>query len=115
METTDQIRPNDVAIVLRPDYQDSGKWEGNYQVLISGFGPFTLPEENVRELIGVAMLLASTVSLIEKDVSFAEKLMDECSRLYCNPQDIDINELNNNFNDEDFVLSSTSKTYGGMQ
>ena len=84
-------------------------------MLISGFGPFTLPEENVRELISIAMLLASTISLMEKDVSFAERLMEECSRLYCSPQDIDINELNNNFNDKDFVLSSASKTYGSLQ
>jgi hypothetical protein len=114
MATPNQIEPNDVAIVLRPDYNGVDKWNGNYQVLISGFGPFTLPEENVREMISLAMLLASSVSLIEKDVTYAEKLFKECSTLYCSPNDIDINELNN-VTDESFMLSSTTKTFGGMQ
>ena len=114
MATPDQIEPNDVAVVLRPDYSGTDAWNGNYQVLISGFGPFTLPEENVREMISLAMLMASTVALMEKDVTFAEKLMKECSNLYCSPGDIDINELNN-VKDESFSLSSTTKTFGGMQ
>lgn len=114
MATPDQIEPNDVAIVLRPDYNGVGKWNGNYQVLISGFGPFTLPEENVREMVSLAMLLASAVALMEKDASFAEKLMGECASLYGSANDIDINELNS-VNDDSFVLSNTTKTFGGMQ
>ena len=114
MATPGQIEPNDVAIVLRPDYDGTNDWTGNYQVLISGFGPFTLPEENVRELISLAMLLASTVALMEKDVTYTEKLMKVCADLYGSGDDIDINELNS-VNDDSFVLSSTTKTFGGMQ
>jgi hypothetical protein len=114
MATPDQIEANDVAIVLRPNYNGVDKWSGDYQVLISGFGPFTLPEENVRELISLAMLLASSVALMEKDATYAEKLMKECIELYGGANDIDINELNN-VNDDSFMLSSTTKTFGGMQ
>jgi len=114
MATPDQIEANDVAIVLRPNYNGVDKWSGDYQVLISGFGPFTLPEQNVRELISMAMLLASAVALMEKDVKYTEKLMKVCADLYGSGDDIDINELNS-VNDDSFVLSSTTKTFGGMQ
>ena len=41
MENKSDLRPNDVAVILRPTFDD-GEWSGGFDVLVSGFGPITI-------------------------------------------------------------------------
>lgn len=109
MDST-KIKPNDIAIILRPDFKEEEKWEGGFEVLISGYGPFTMSEDEVRELISMAMLMASSVSLMEKDEKFTETLMTHCAEVYTDPSDIAIDDV-----DDDFKLTAGTRYVGGMQ
>lgn len=109
----EKIKPNDVAIVLRPIITEGEDWEGNFEILIAGIGPATIPEDNIRELISMAMLMATTISIMEKDVEFTEKIMIECAKLYGEADDIDIENMVNSENSH--MLTMNSKTVGGMQ
>lgn len=77
--------------------------------MIAGYGPFTLTEEDARELVSLAMVVASSISLMEKDVKFAEKLLKHCAETYTDPDSISIS------GDESFTLSSSTKCIGGLQ
>lgn len=79
--------------------------------MISGYGPFTMKEDDVRELISMAMLMASSVSLMEKDEKFTEKLMTHCAEVYTDPNDIAFDDDV----DSDFKLTTATRCVGGMQ
>lgn len=78
--------------------------------MIAGYGPFTLTEEDARELVSLAMVIASSVSLMEKDVKFTEKLLKHCAETYADPDSITVSGI-----DESFTLSSSTKCIGGLQ
>lgn len=114
MDTPDEtIKPNDVALVLRPIVVDNEPWDGNFEILIAGIGPSTIPEESIRELISMAMMIATIIPLMEKDVELTEKVMIECAKLYGDADDIDIRNMIKS--EDDNVLTLNSKTIGGMQ
>lgn len=110
MDSSTEIKANDVVIILRPTITDKG-WDGDYQIMIGGFGPFTLSQDEVRSLTSMAMIIAAVVPAMEKDEKLTEQLMLECADYYCE-QDSDV--LTEMMVDE-FVLNANTKTYGGMQ
>jgi hypothetical protein len=107
------IHPNDVAVILRPSFEEGQDWNGNFEIIISGFGPMTMPEENVREMMSMAMLIATVIPMMEKDVKLTERIMEECAKYYGDPESVVIND-DDPIND-DYVLTVNSKTVGGMQ
>ena len=114
MDTTEEsLKPNDVALILRPIIVEDEQWDGNFEILITGIGPSTMPEENIRELISMAMMVATTIPMMEEDVTLTENIMKECAKLYGEADDVDIQNM---LDAEDpMVLTVNSKTIGGMQ
>lgn len=113
MEATskNKLMPNDVAVVLRPHYKKGEKWEGNFQVMISGVGPVTMDEEDFTSLVNIGMIIAATVQLIDEDPALADRYLEKVKAIY-NQSAID--ELDD-VKDAEFVLSKYTKTIGGMQ
>lgn len=114
MDSTEYpLKPNDVALVLRPIITDENEWDGNFEVFITGAGPITISVENIRDLISMAMLVATTIPMMEEDVDLTEKIMTECSKLYGDADDVDIQTMI--ATEEGLSLTVNSKTVGGMQ
>jgi hypothetical protein len=115
MDSTEYpLKPNDVALVLRPIVTEDNEWDGNFEVFITGAGPVTITEDNIRDLISTAMLVATTISMMEKDIDLTEKIMIECAKLYGDADDVDIqNMIDGTENSSSFTINS--KTVGGMQ
>lgn len=109
----ESLRPNDVAMVLRPILTEGEEWDGNFEILITGVGPTTMPEDSIRELISMAMLVATTIPMMEQDVDLTERIMIECAKLYGEADDVDIQKMI--VSDTGLTLTVNSKTIGGMQ
>ena len=113
MDSTEYpLKPNDVALVLRPIVTEDNEWDGNFEVFITGAGPVTITEENTRDLISMAMLVATTISMMEEDVDLTEKIMTECTKLYGDADDVDIQTMI--ATEEGLSLTVNSKTVGGV-
>jgi hypothetical protein len=113
MEATrlNKLKPNDVALVIRPHYKVGEKWDGNFQVMISGVGPVSMSEEDFGSLVHIAVVIATSVELIDEDPSLADRFLTRVKERY-NQSAID--ELND-VKDAEFVLSKYTKTIGGVQ
>ena len=113
MDSTEYpLKPNDIALVLRPIVTGDNEWDGNFEVFITGAGPVTITEENTRDLVSMAMLVATTISMMEEDVDLTEKIMTECTKLYGDADDVDIQNII--ATEEGSILTLTSKTVGGV-
>ena len=75
------LKPNDVAVILRPIIEDGVEWDGAFQMLVSVAGPVTLGEEPMRSLMTVASYLAAAVPLMEESKAFTELLRDRAEQL----------------------------------
>lgn len=106
------IHPNDVAVILRPDHKEGKPWNGNFEILIAGFGPVTMAEESMRELVSMAMLVAAAVPAMEGDVELTEKLTTICANIYGEADDVMISEV---VDDDTVSLNENTKCVGGMQ
>ncbi len=113
MEATNRnkLKPNDVALVLRPHCKDGEAWDGNFQVMISGVGPVTMSEEDFASLVHIGMVIATTVQLIDEDPALADRFIE---RVKANYNQSAIDELDD-VKDAEFVLSKYTKTIGGVQ
>lgn len=69
-----------------------------------------MAEDEVRSMVSIAMMMASTISLMEEDVKLTEKVMERCAQIYTDPDDIMTSDV-----DDSFTLLSTTKCVGGMQ
>ena len=113
MEATNanKLKPNDVAVVLRPHCKDGEKWGGDFQVMISGVGPVTMNDEDFSSLVHIGMVIAATVQLIDEDPDLADRFLDKVKEMH--NQSI-LEELDD-VKDAEFVLSKYTKTHGGVQ
>jgi hypothetical protein len=113
MEATNRnkLKPNDVALVLRPHCKDGEAWDGNFQVMISGVGPVTMSEEDFASLVHIGMVIATSVQLIDEDPALADRFIE---RVKANYNQSAIDELDD-VKDAEFVLSKYTKTIGGVQ
>jgi hypothetical protein len=113
MEATNRnkLKPNDVALVLRPHYKEGEAWDGNFQVMISGVGPVTMSEEDFASLVHIGMVIATSVQLIDEDPALADRFIE---RVKANHNQSAIDELDD-VKDAEFVLSKYTKTIGGVQ
>jgi hypothetical protein len=113
MEATrlNKLKPNDVALVIRPHYKEGEAWDGNFQVMISGVGPVTMSEEDFASLVHIAMVIATSVQLIDEDPTLADRFLAKVKERYNQSA---IEELED-VKDAEFVLSKYTKTIGGVQ
>ena len=112
MESTTSLKPNDIALILRPTIED-GEYIGSFQVLVSGFGPLTISEESTDNLIGMAMILAATVQYMQEDEKLADKLVSYCGKVFADVGDFAYDPDHDSFSDGSFTVDT--KTVGGMQ
>jgi hypothetical protein len=105
------LKPNDVAIILRPCIEDNMDWDGSYQVMIGGFGPVSMVEEDMQQLVNMAIVLASVSTLLHSDIDTAEIIMEHCKKFYEEQLDSTMSAIV--LDKETFNLDS--KTQGGMQ
>lgn len=106
------FKPNDVAIILRPIVKESEKWDGNFELMVCAVGPVTLNEEEMQDMLGVATLMATTVSIMEEDKAFTERVMKKCDEIY---EEGGVDLGGDKIVDKNHVLTTYSKTIGGMQ
>lgn len=106
------FKQNDVAVILRPIVDKDKKWDGNFELMVCAVGPVTLAEEDMQDMLGVATLMATTVSMMEDDKTFTEKVMKKCDEIYANGN-IDVGD--DKPVDKTHVLTTYSKTVGGLQ
>lgn len=112
MDSSTSLRPNDIALILRPTIVD-GIYQNNFQVLVSGFGPLTISEDDVNNLIGMATILAATVQYMEEDEQLANKLVEYCGKMFGDVGDFFYNADHDSFGDGNFTIDT--KTVGGIQ
>ena len=112
MESSTSLKPNDIALILRPTIVD-GVYQNNFQVLVSGFGPLTISEEAVNNLIGMATILASVIPHMEEDEQLANKLVEYCGKMFADIGDFSYNAEHDSFGDGSFTINT--KTMGGIQ
>jgi hypothetical protein len=110
--TREDMKPNDVAMILRPIIVEGEEWDGGFEVVIAGIGPITMPEDSMRELISMAMLVATTIPMMENDSELTEKIMIECAKVYGDADDVDIQTLTTT--EEGLSFTIDSKTVGGV-
>jgi len=112
------LRPNDVAVILRPEIED-GNWSGNFEVTIGGFGPISLKEKDMQDLVGLAVLIASCITKMEEDVNFTRILMEHCANRHGNhvevASEVAYDPNHDSFNDGDLMLTDDTKCVGGLQ
>jgi hypothetical protein len=111
MNSTTELKPNDVAVILRPNIAD-GKWTGSFDIMVSGIGPITLTNIEMDQLIGMGVLLVSVVSLMEHDKEIACQIID-----YCNKNYSDVGEFETAEEELEVVtsLSVNTRCVGGVQ
>ena len=64
----------------------------------------------MRELVSMAMLMSSTLSIMEEDAAFTERAMIRCAEIYADPDSITDADI-----DDDFSLSANTRCVGGLQ
>jgi len=82
-------------------------------VLVSGFGPLTISEDDVNNLIGMATILAATVQYMEEDEELANKLVEYCGKMFADVGDFFYNADHDSFGEGGFTINT--KTIGGVQ
>jgi len=112
MDSPTNLKSNDIALILRPIIVD-GKYTNTFQVLVSGFGPITISEDDVNNLIGMATILASVIPHMEEDEALANKLVEYCGKMFGDVGDFSYNKDHDSFGDGSFTINT--RTMGGMQ
>jgi hypothetical protein len=67
------IQANDVVIVLRPDLDAEGKYDGDFKVIHSVIGPVTMQAEHVYDMACLALIMSLMLEFVEK----SDKLLVE--------------------------------------
>lgn len=109
IESTTTLMANDVAVILRP-VMLNGKWAGSFDVMVSGIGPITLEIAEMESMVGMGVLLASVVPLLEKDSELADKVMTHCNENYA---DIGEFSLEDDLGVDELTIST--RCVGGLQ
>jgi len=113
------LQPNDIAVILRPNLGEDKEWDSTFEVIVSGFGPVSISKEAMDDMIGMAVLLASVVPLMESNEEIAKEIMDHCNKFYAhNAASIEYNANHNSFSDIQEgaeVFNVDSPTVGRMQ
>jgi hypothetical protein len=104
-----QIKPNDVAIILRPAIVEGKEWDGDFEIVIGGYGPFTMKDEEVHHMVMVATMMAATISLMEEDEELTNRVHERCQEIYGEEEVAAMNETS-----KDIVLDEDTPTYGRM-
>lgn len=108
MKSSTSLLPNDVVVILRPTIVDN-EWNGSFDVMVSGIGPVTISSDDMDKMVGMGVVLASVVPLLEKDKETAQTILAHCNEHY--------SELGDFTYDEPFngVLNKDTTCTGGVQ
>lgn len=106
------LKPNDVAIVLRPHIED-GIYQGSFGVFISCFGPLVISKDDTDNLLGMAMMLASVIPHMEKDEELADKIAKFCGEVFKDEGEFSYNPKHDSF--DEGILTINTITVGGTQ
>ena len=112
MDSSTSLKPNDIALILRPHIVD-GKYTNTFNVLVSGYGPMTIEQDDVDNLLGMAMILASVIPQMEADDKLADRLVEYCGKYFADVGEFEYNPDHDSFGDGGFTINT--KTIGGMQ
>jgi hypothetical protein len=112
MDSSTNLKPNDIALILRPNIE-GGKYTNSFQVLVSGFGPVTISKDDVDNLLGMAMILASVIPHMEENEKLAYELVEYCGKYFADVGDFEYNPDHDSFGDGGFTINT--RTMGGMQ
>jgi hypothetical protein len=112
MDSPTSLKPNDIALILRPTIVD-GVYTKSFQVLVSGYGPLTISQDDTDNLIGMAMILAATIQHMEEDDKLADKLVAYCGKVFADVGDFAYDPNHDSFGDGSFTINT--KTVGGIQ
>lgn len=104
------MKPNDVAIIFRPNIVEGKRWDGDFGLMITGIGPVTMNEEDFTDLVNVAMTISAFVPLIEEDKKLATLAISKLKEL-----DVESTSALSKASDDSFVLNKHTRTVGGMQ
>jgi hypothetical protein len=91
ISSTTELKPNDVAVILRPNVVD-GVWSGSFDVMVSGIGPVTIKDIDMDQMIGMGVMLASVVPLMEHDKEIASQIVEYCNNNYSNIGEFELAE-----------------------
>ena len=110
IESTTNLKPNDVTVILRPS-MDGDVWTGAFDVMVAGIGPVTLQPDEMQKMVGMGVLLASVVPLMETDREVAQTILTHCNEKYSELGEFDLED------EPDAVTTLTAGTRcaGGMQ
>jgi len=112
----DNLKPNDVAMVLRPNLDEEGDWDGSFVILNSVYGPVTMKQDDLESLMGLCVLVSSVIQYMDDDPEIAEKVMENFSQNYGHTQQDMVATVNRMY-EGDVVdeLTTDSFTVGGVQ
>jgi len=96
------LQPNDVCVVLRPSHVEGEEWDKTFEVLVSGFGPVSLAEEDMAHLLLMGMMLACVVPMMNDDDELYERIATFCEKRFGGVS-------------KELPLTSLTQTVGGMQ
>ena len=109
-----ELKPNDVIIILRPTIKGDNEWAGEYTLMLTAIGPLSISVEDAQKLLSAALMIASTASLMEIDTEVAEKVRAHCEVTLGIPDEETIIPNITAF-DTSFTLTEDTPTSGGVQ
>ena len=109
-----ELKPNDVIIILRPTLKNDNDWAGEYTLMLTAIGPLTISVEDAQKLLAAALMIASTASLMEIDSDVAEKVRAHCELTLGVPEDETLIPSQINF-EPTYILTEDTPTTGGLQ
>jgi hypothetical protein len=102
------LLPNDVVVILRPSVVDN-EWDGSFDVMVSGIGPITIAPKDMDKMVGMGVVLASVVPLLENDRETAQIIINHCNKNFSELGDFEYDVPNTG------VLNKDTKCTGGLQ
>jgi len=111
ISSTTELKPNDVAVILRPTVVD-GNWTGSFDVMVSGIGPITIKAIDMDQMVGMGILLASVVPFMEHNPQAAAEIMK-----YCNDNYSEVGEFTpeEDVLEDVTILTASTRCAGGVQ
>lgn len=60
------IQANDVVVILRPELDDDGNYDGDFKVIHTVVGPVTVQSEHVYDLSCIALIMSLALEFVEQ-------------------------------------------------
>jgi hypothetical protein len=111
-----ELKPEDVALVIRPIMEEDGSWDGNISTSVALDPTSPLSDEQMNTLLDVVTVMSAFLDWSRYNPTVAEAVRDHRDRLMDAMDDEEDDQLEIDFEgeDSDNVVSLTkwSKTLG---